>query len=265
MPRSSRTAFIATLVCAGWLLLTTLAVRLSTAVKLHDLAALQSFRRLDHRQSSATLSAAASVGDPLPYALVGIGLGIVLLAIVRGHGRLALTIALLLCVTTAGAEALKLGLSQGSMHSRSFPSGHATAAFSLALCAVLAAPARLMPVAVSLGVIFAAGVSYVVIALGWHTPSDVVGGFLVAATVTGIAITVLLLLEEHADGDRSATLRTRRGAWRWSGVGAVAVAGTLTLTIVVPVGSTDLLASMAAVAIAALATTLLFVFGRLAG
>jgi hypothetical protein len=71
----------------------------------------------------------------------------------------------------------------------SWPSGHATAAMSLALCFVLAAPGRLRPAAAALGAVFAVAVSYSFLTLGWHYPSDVFGGFLVAGiwTLLGVA------------------------------------------------------------------------------
>jgi len=263
VPRSSRTALVATLTCAAWLVTTTLAVRLLTSVRVQDLAALSGFRRLDRRDSSEALRAAASVGDPLPYVLLVIGLALVLLAMARGHGRVALTIAALLCVTTVGAEALKLALNQGSLHARSFPSGHATAAFTLAICAVLATPRRFRPVAVGLGALFAVGVSYVVIALGWHSPSDVLAGFLLAATLTGVALTALLLLEERREREAPAP---DTGAWTPFGVGAGVVLGGAALALASLSGvPSDVLAATVAALIAALALTLLLVFGRLAG
>ena len=68
---------------------------------------------------------------------------------------------------------------------RSWPSGHSTAAMSLALASVLAAPARAAArSSAALGASFAIAVGYSVLATGMHYPSDVLGGFLVAATWT---------------------------------------------------------------------------------
>jgi hypothetical protein len=74
----------------------------------------------------------------------------------------------------------------------SWPSGHATAAMSLALTALLAAPARLRPAVAALGAVFAIAVSYSFLTLGWHYPSDVFGGFLVAAMWTLLGVGALL-------------------------------------------------------------------------
>jgi membrane-associated phospholipid phosphatase len=63
----------------------------------------------------------------------------------------------------------------------SWPSGHATAAMALALAGVLAARPGHRRAAVVAGAVFAGAVAVAVLALAWHFPSDVLGGFLVAA------------------------------------------------------------------------------------
>jgi membrane-associated phospholipid phosphatase len=77
----------------------------------------------------------------------------------------------------------------------SWPSGHATAAMSLALCAVIAAPARWRPHVAAVAAAFAVAVSYSFLELGWHYPSDVLGGFLIAAVWTLLGVFVLSLFE----------------------------------------------------------------------
>ena len=62
----------------------------------------------------------------------------------------------------------------------SFPSGHATAAMSLALCSVIASPARWRPRVAAFMAAFVVAVCYSFLELRWHYPSDVLGGFLVA-------------------------------------------------------------------------------------
>jgi membrane-associated phospholipid phosphatase len=89
--------------------------------------------------------------------------------------------------------------------SGSWPSGHATAAMSLALCSVLAAPARLRPLVASLGAAFAVAVCYSFLTLEWHYPSDVLGGFLIAGiwTLLGVAAVVAADARRVAVGARS--------------------------------------------------------------
>ena len=59
---------------------------------------------------------------------------------------------------------------------------------SLALALVLAVPARRRPLAAALGAVFAVAVSYSFLTLGWHYPSDVLGGFLVAVIWAQLAL-----------------------------------------------------------------------------
>jgi membrane-associated phospholipid phosphatase len=72
-------------------------------------------------------------------------------------------------------------LGEHQLSAVAFPSGHATAAASIAIAFAFVAPPRLRLVvlAVGLGLVAAVGVS--VLVLRWHFPSDVAGGFLVAA------------------------------------------------------------------------------------
>jgi membrane-associated phospholipid phosphatase len=110
----------------------------------------------------------------------------------------------------------------------SWPSGHATAAMSLALSTVLAVPARARPVVAALGAVFAVAVSYSFLTLGWHYPSDVVGGFLVAAIWTMLAIAGLRStapLRPRPEPDRRVSLRDALTP----ALGAVVLAAGLTI------------------------------------
>jgi membrane-associated phospholipid phosphatase len=62
-----------------------------------------------------------------------------------------------------------------------YPSGHATSAMSIALAAVLVAPARLRVAVASAAAAYVVGVSTFLVVLAWHFPSDVLGGLLVAS------------------------------------------------------------------------------------
>jgi membrane-associated phospholipid phosphatase len=145
---------------------------------------------LDHVAHSA---------DPGPYALVGLVLA--LIALVRGRWRTALAIPALFVLTGATTEHLKhlvasprvdewLG-AHAQISAASWPSGHSTAAMTMALCAVLAVPPRARPTVAVLGACYALGVAISILTLGWHWPSDVFGGYLVAATYVLVAIAAL--------------------------------------------------------------------------
>jgi hypothetical protein len=66
---------------------------------------------------------------------------------------------------------------------------------ALAFCCVLAVPARLRPAVATAGAAFAVAVSYSFLALGWHYPSDVLGGYLVATAWAMVAVTWLASAE----------------------------------------------------------------------
>ena len=66
------------------------------------------------------------------------------------------------------------------------PSGHATAAMSLAVAAILIAPRSLRIPAAVFGAAFALAQGVALVVLAWHYPSDVLAGFLIA-TAFGFA------------------------------------------------------------------------------
>ena len=111
------------------------------------------------------------------------------------------------------------------------PSGHATAAMALALCAVIAAPPRARPVVAAVMGAFTIAICYSILELGWHFPSDALAGLLVATawSLAGMAALVdgrgapgqATLDPGHrgsADFDRGGA-RARRDARRWLAAG----------------------------------------------
>ena len=119
------------------------------------------------------------------------------MALARGRTLIAAVIVLILFGANETTELLKpflaaprqTGLPAWEISGGTWPSGHATASMSLALCCVLAAPPRLRPYVGVLGAGFAMAVTYSFLTLGWHYPSDALGGFEMAAmwTLAGIA------------------------------------------------------------------------------
>ena len=146
----------------------------------------------------------AHFGDPGAVILIGALLAGI--AALRGRPRVAAAIVLLIGITSVSSQALKAVLAYpryegtiGGAHvaPEAFPSGHSTAAMAIALCLVLAAPARLRPLAALVGAGFALGVAFSVIALGWHFPSDAVGGFLLASGWALVLMAGLAYLDER--------------------------------------------------------------------
>jgi membrane-associated phospholipid phosphatase len=84
----------------------------------------------------------------------------------------------------------------------SWPSGHATAAMALALCAVLVAPRRLRPTVAALGAMFVAGVGLSLLILAWHLPSDVLGGYLVGMLWVALAVAGLRAADARSESRR---------------------------------------------------------------
>ncbi|MGI8631464.1 MAG: phosphatase PAP2 family protein [Solirubrobacterales bacterium] len=132
--------------------------------------------------------------------LLFFGLAALGLALVRRRGRLAVAIVILLVGANLGTQVLKpllgnLDPTGGDAlrfpHHDAFPSGHATVSMSLALSLLLGAPHRWRPVVAAAGAGYAALVGGGMVALGWHFPSDVAGGYLMAAAWTAIAVALV--------------------------------------------------------------------------
>jgi len=166
-----------------------------------DAAMLHGFVGLDRPSVHRAISFLAHLGDTLPYACAG--LLCIAVALARRRGWRALAVAGLLAVTGVTTQVLKHALAQPRLEhwlpeqvaTNSWPSGHSTAAMTLALCAILVAPPALRAVTAMLGGAFAVGVGYAVLVLGWHYPSDVLGGFLVAGLWASLAVAVLHRVE----------------------------------------------------------------------
>ena len=89
-----------------------------------------------------------------------------------------------------------------------FPSGHVTAAASIAIAFAFVVPARLLPVIAALGTCFVVAMGWSVLALNWHYPSDVVGGVLVASS-WGFAALASMRLASGTRSRRPAQLGSR--------------------------------------------------------
>jgi hypothetical protein len=113
---------------------------------------------------------------------------------------------------------------------------------SFALCAVLAAPARLRPLVAAVGAAFAVAVCYSFLALAWHYPSDVLGGFLVATTWTLLAVAALLARPQRQPAVASVS---KAPAWRALGPSAATVIGAGGLALLVAVARPHAVVSFA--------------------
>jgi membrane-associated phospholipid phosphatase len=186
----------------------------------------------------------AQLCDPKPY--VYLAAIPVLMALFRRRPRVALALAAALLGANVTTHLLKPLLAQPRLapeitgipqiQTGSWPSGHATAAMSLALCSVIAAPTRLRPWVAALGAAFAVAVSFSFLTLDWHFPSDVLGGFLVAATWTLLAAAALLISDPRqprwvlgSPVIRALSTREALGPPAAAALGAIALVGLVAL------------------------------------
>lgn len=135
-----------------------------------------------------------------PLAYTGWALLILAVAVLRRQPRLALALVVVLPAAPLSTELLKPLLAEPHaivawhwIGPASYPSGHSTAASTLALCALLVAPRGLRATVAALGCLFVAAVSVSLLVLAWHMPSDVLGGYLLAGAWVSLAAALLSL------------------------------------------------------------------------
>jgi membrane-associated phospholipid phosphatase len=200
LPRRARIALISAGACLVLLLITWYVAHYVGVVKRADVSILNGFAELHRARLDRVTNFVAQLCDPHPY--VVLASVPILVALARGRPRVAITLGAIMLAANETTQLLKPLLaaprdtvSWDLIPNASWPSGHATAAMSLALCMVIAVPARRRPVVAALMAGFAIAVCYSFLELGWHYPSDVLGGFLVAATWTLLGAAGLSLYE----------------------------------------------------------------------
>ena len=201
MRRDPKLALLGALACLGGLVLTGVVALLTDAGRVGDTTTLSGLVTLDRGRATAVATWFVELCNPGPYGLFGAML--VGVAVVRRRWRVALAVPVILVGAEVTTQALKPLLATprtgewfaSHIGTGSWPSGHATAALALALCAVLVSPARWRALVAVLGGLFATAVAVSICVLAWHFPSDVLGGFFMAATWTLAAVAALLRLE----------------------------------------------------------------------
>lgn len=170
-----------------------------------DASILAGFADLTRPRLDRLTDFVAGLCSPSPY--VFLAAVPVLTALVRRRPRVAVMLGVVLLCANETTELLKPLLAGprdpsafGVLYDATWPSGHATAAMSLALCMVIAAPARWRPAVAASMAAFAVAVSYSFLELAWHYPSDVLGGFLVAGTWTLLGVAGLSIVESRRAG-----------------------------------------------------------------
>lgn len=165
-----------------------------------DVSILSGFVQLDRPRLDRLTNFVAGLCDPQRYVFLAVIP--VAVALFRRRVRLAVMIAVVLLCANETTQLLKPLLAAprdpvwwSPITTASWPSGHATASMTLALMIVISAPARRRPVVAAGAAAFALAVCYSFLELGWHYPSDVFGGYLVAATWTMLGIAGVTLYE----------------------------------------------------------------------
>lgn len=150
--------------------------------------------------SSDTIVAAEQVLRTLSISSLVIGiLAVIAIALMQRRLRLAVVAAAVIIGANLSTQALKLlvldraDLLNGLFYPlpNSFPSGHATAAASIAVGLVLVLPPLLRAPSVILSAIVVAVVAMSTLITGWHRMADAVGGVFVA-TAWGAGLAALL-------------------------------------------------------------------------
>jgi membrane-associated phospholipid phosphatase len=208
MPRRARIALIGAVGSAGVLVLIWLLAFHTHAGAQADQAVFVGFADLQRPHVHWLAELIAGVCDPAPFLVLSAI--VVAIAFARGRARLALPVAAILLGANFTTELLKPSLALTHPHwmvpagipvnPDSWPSGHATAAMSLTLALVLAAPARRRPLVAALGAVFVVAVCYSFLTLSWHYPSDVLGGYLVAVMWTQLALAGMFGLDARRAG-----------------------------------------------------------------
>jgi membrane-associated phospholipid phosphatase len=200
LPKSARTPLIGAGVGVVLLLVTWYAAHYVGVIKRVDVSILNGFAELHRPTLDRLTHFVATLCNPHPY--VVLAAVPVLVALARRRPRVAVTVGVIMLCANETTQLLKPLLAGprdvvwwNPLSNASWPSGHATAAMSLALCAVIAAPARRRPVVAAAMSAFAIAVCYSFLELGWHYPSDVLGGFLIAATWTLLGVAGLSAYE----------------------------------------------------------------------
>jgi membrane-associated phospholipid phosphatase len=190
--------------CAGLFGLILLLAYTVPAARELDAKALEGFLGFQRPKVNTFTEGIVRLGDPPTVGVVGVLLAAI--ALLRGRPRVALGVIALLAVTSVSSQILKAVLAYprfagqtGAAHvtPAAFPSGHSTAVMTLAIATVMVVPPRMRALAAVVGGGLALTVGISVVLRGWHFPSDVAGGFLLA---TGWGLTLVAAL-------RLATLR----------------------------------------------------------
>jgi membrane-associated phospholipid phosphatase len=205
-----------------------------------DNAALHGFVSIYRPGIDSLATGLAHLCNPFPYAIVAAA---VIATAIKTRGlRTAAATGLLLAGANVSSQVLKPLLAHhrelyytewhlNNLTDASFPSGHATAAMSLSLAVLMIVPRAYRPLAATLGALFTVGVSFSILILQWHYPSDIVGGYLIA-TGWGLAALAALGYANERWPERGTMRSKARTAIPAPGPAAIARVAVLAAAVV---------------------------------
>jgi membrane-associated phospholipid phosphatase len=214
MPRSVKTPLLAALACAIAIAPLAVAAYSFGWFQRIDLRIFVHLRRVAGPFNTLA-SALVNLGDLV--ALLVLLAAVVALGLKLGRRREVVAAAAVVAGANLTTQLLKTTLEHARHRAfehgielpwpNSFPSGHTTAAASIAVALLLVVPARHRLVAATAGAALTAAVGFSVVILGWHYPSDVLGGLLV---VGAWGFAALAWLRLRAGRDRAVSTQEHR-------------------------------------------------------
>lgn len=230
-------ALIATVFCVACLVCVYVAAFSLNVTNVADHRVLEGFMGLRTPANGDRGTAISEYFNFGPYAVAAAI--VVSVALVVGGVRTAAAASVLFVGANVTTQILKPLLAAprqaGWLPDGSWPSGHMTAATTLALCVVLIAPPLLRPYAVGAGTLGVVAAAYSIVLIGSHYPSDVVGGMFVAGAWTALVIAGLEAAAQRWPAGRPAA-EPVAGRWvLWSALLAVALAVVALVSLVASV------------------------------
>jgi membrane-associated phospholipid phosphatase len=213
MTKSLKAAVCGWLGCVCALILLALLAYKVDPIQRLDATAFSRLAVADGTRISSLASAITHLAD-LPALLLMLA-GICGYAVFRGRPRGAVAAVAVVAGANLTTQILKVALAHpryqpilgwDQLNSAAFPSGHATAAASIALALIFVVPRRNLVPAAVFGAAYVFAIAVSVLVLSWHYPSDVAGGVIVALG-WAFAVQALLLLT------RSSPSRNRVAGW----------------------------------------------------
>jgi membrane-associated phospholipid phosphatase len=158
-----------------------------------DLRTLEGFMGLGPLPLARHSQSLISLFDPGSYAVLV--LGVIAAAGLLGRLRIGLLAAAMMVAAGASSQVLKVLLAVQRdyppghyMGAEAWPSGHSTAVMAFALALVLIAPPSRRWLAAAVGGVLTVATVYGILINGWHYPSDVLGGLLLATFWASLAV-----------------------------------------------------------------------------